>query len=59
MKKKNKKIKKEYDLDTVADYMSKVELGEEVTVEEIDTIGEYVDEKLNENNLDSDLDKAF
>ncbi len=55
---KNKK-KKEYDLDTLAEYMSKVELGEEVTPKEIDTIGEYVDEKLNKNNQDSDLDKIF
>lgn len=58
MKKKNK-IKKEYDLDTVANYMSKVELGEPVTIDEIDTIGEYIDEKLNENNDDPDLDKVF
>lgn len=59
MTKKKKKPNKKYSLDKLADYMSKVELGEEVTLDEISTIGEFVDEKLNENNDDSDLDKVF
>lgn len=43
MKNKKPSKKKAFNLDEVANYMDKVELGSKPTIEEIDTIGEYID----------------
>lgn len=48
MKKKINK-KKKFNLDEIADFMDKVDLGHKPTVEEIDTIGEYIDGLKNDS----------
>lgn len=50
MKKKSNK-KKQFNLNEIEEYMSKIELGINPTVEERDTIGEYID-KLKINSQD-------
>ena len=48
-----KKPNKKYKLDEISDYLTKIELGENPTIEEIDTIGEYIEE-LKSDTLEED-----
>jgi len=38
----------------IIEYMNKVELGEEITVEEKETIGQYVDDRLDQHKEEED-----